>query len=90
MMHLCNLSHAKGVWQFQPETAHRLGLEVKNCALKMMQNLRFLQQIGTSCTIASTRIYRKKPQWGYSHKIDTCEVDERVQLQNQQRQPSPI
>ena len=67
MMHLCNLSKVKGVWQFQPETAHRLGLEVKNCTYKNDAESTF-SPTGIPPLLHKSEYIEKNPNGGYSSK----------------------
>ena len=79
---LQSVACAKGAWQFQPETAHRLGLEVKNCTYKNDVESTFSPtELAPPTLFLQAEYIEKKPNGGYSCKIDTCEVDERVNLQ---------
>ena len=72
---------AKGIWQFRPEKAYRLGLEVKNCTYKNDAESTFSP---TELTLPSSRqpeYIEKDPNGMYSCKIDACDIDERLNLQ---------
>ena len=78
---LQSVACANGVWQFQPETAYRLGLEVKNCTYKNDAESTFSPTELTPPLLHQSEYIEKNQNEGYSCKIDTCEVDERLNLQ---------
>jgi len=78
---LQSVACAKGLWQFQPETAHRLGLEVKNCTYKNDAESTFAPTELAPPLLHQSEYIEKNQNGDYSCKIDTCEVDERLNLQ---------
>ncbi len=72
---------ARGFWQLMPETAHRVGVEVKDCSIKGTRS----KYTPTRLTpvynvIANAEYVGKTPDGDYVCKLGECAVDDRTDL----------